>query len=963
MQPWTELHIFDPDVPSSGFPDDSAGVITIKGSSAQRLILIWIASESTTSDDVFFLSLPAFPQQPGLRNLAGIEFVDQDGLQVDTSLRDNALLSATVAGNITGPITAGAIYRVDAQENSLGLSLSGSILGSIRSTAADRSVYEIGLSGEGPSIGAVRAATQIGPDATIIADGVDTFVANNNRTWGSVGSVRVGPSESAIGILGDVVAERGTIGEVTSTGKIGTDATLRTQIRAGLRVGRVAINSELDGEPLNVPIFADITGSTSGLASSFESLGSSLSVLETGGDFEGSIHLVDVNGSDDQLGPTHSSGRKGIFVGGDFLGDITVTYSWRYADMIARSFRGNISVGQVLKGAVVAVGTEGDTDPLDGTIHSIEVGFGGDPSNPNGPFAGSPRPEGIPGFSGNFRRPAPPPFEGSNRDNWYTLPEGSDPYTVDSVIRATNSIETVRLASMSNQIAPFFRGLGKFGRPRIESPLIQSLEIGFLDAGAVWSGKLNSSTSTVTNDIADDYASVVELVTGCVGPLADLWVKDCSLIDLGGDVFGEIHTPSLDSGQTVRIHGKLGSLAQADATTGFCGRDPRFDEIAGYNTTVFEDSPRHNWYAIENNQTQTLEGIASYGRILIREPDGLRGQIIIDANNTGPQRAGTHWLGDVEIGTGESPDTGDPNISVTPEVISTDDIRATAIGSGSGEGPLYTALPSSFGGGAVGLVPFALHDQASTPDNPAVGDEVPGVILESIFLGSFPDPSRPDRIRLEFYGPILSVGTDDPVSIRYPDGLGGTVDANALDWFDFRIVNAPGTNSPRVLEIFAGSGASNPMPLSVFTVTPNPNLLCDLGPGIAPVAVAPFTYRFKLLADCPSVDGAPNGIPDAEEIEASRDPVTGISPLDDGFDGEGNPLGIADNGIIDECDRTCSPCAADYDDDGGVTGGDLAAFFFDFEQGLTCADVDGDGGVTGGDLAFFFAAFEAGGCE
>jgi hypothetical protein len=64
-----------------------------------------------------------------------------------------------------------------------------------------------------------------------------------------------------------------------------------------------------------------------------------------------------------------------------------------------------------------------------------------------------------------------------------------------------------------------------------------------------------------------------------------------------------------------------------------------------------------------------------------------------------------------------------------------------------------------------------------------------------------------------------------------------------------------------------------------------------------------------------------------------------------------------------ECfDPPCPPCAADYDQNGGVDGGDLAAFFADFEAGETCADVDGNGGVDGGDLAFFFMVFEAGGC-
>jgi hypothetical protein len=59
---------------------------------------------------------------------------------------------------------------------------------------------------------------------------------------------------------------------------------------------------------------------------------------------------------------------------------------------------------------------------------------------------------------------------------------------------------------------------------------------------------------------------------------------------------------------------------------------------------------------------------------------------------------------------------------------------------------------------------------------------------------------------------------------------------------------------------------------------------------------------------------------------------------------------------------SCPVCAADYDGNGGVDGGDLGAFFTDFESGLDCADVDGNGGIDGGDLATFFLLFEAGGC-
>jgi hypothetical protein len=79
-----------------------------------------------------------------------------------------------------------------------------------------------------------------------------------------------------------------------------------------------------------------------------------------------------------------------------------------------------------------------------------------------------------------------------------------------------------------------------------------------------------------------------------------------------------------------------------------------------------------------------------------------------------------------------------------------------------------------------------------------------------------------------------------------------------------------------------------------------------------------------------------------------------------GSTGSGNLLGLV--WIPEGGGSVCPSCAADYDQDGGVTGGDLAAFFADFEAGAACADVDQDGGVTGGDLAFFFAAYEAGGC-
>jgi len=69
------------------------------------------------------------------------------------------------------------------------------------------------------------------------------------------------------------------------------------------------------------------------------------------------------------------------------------------------------------------------------------------------------------------------------------------------------------------------------------------------------------------------------------------------------------------------------------------------------------------------------------------------------------------------------------------------------------------------------------------------------------------------------------------------------------------------------------------------------------------------------------------------------------------------------DGVPDSCDSACCPaCPADFDQDGGVTGSDISAFFAEYEQGAPCADTDLDGGVTGADIAAFFMAYEAGGC-
>lgn len=135
-------------------------------------------------------------------------------------------------------------------------------------------------------------------------------------------------------------------------------------------------------------------------------------------------------------------------------------------------------------------------------------------------------------------------------------------------------------------------------------------------------------------------------------------------------------------------------------------------------------------------------------------------------------------------------------------------------------------------------------------------------------------------------------------------------------------------------------------------------------------------YLFFDLAPVPFTTGAASGTPIPG---GSYSPIDSLSVFD-GQPYEGTwTLTITDNAGIDTgtidafsfstldtnplcAGGGCAPCAADYNQDGGVTGDDVESFFLDFSEGLTCADVNLDGGVTGDDVETFFFYFGLGGC-
>jgi uncharacterized membrane protein len=84
---------------------------------------------------------------------------------------------------------------------------------------------------------------------------------------------------------------------------------------------------------------------------------------------------------------------------------------------------------------------------------------------------------------------------------------------------------------------------------------------------------------------------------------------------------------------------------------------------------------------------------------------------------------------------------------------------------------------------------------------------------------------------------------------------------------------------------------------------------------------------------------------------------------DDGRTIVGNAsFGFHSEAFVAHLAATCG-CAADYDQNGGVDGSDVEAFFNDWSNGVGCADVNQDGGIDGSDVESFFRVWEAGGCN
>ena len=69
---------------------------------------------------------------------------------------------------------------------------------------------------------------------------------------------------------------------------------------------------------------------------------------------------------------------------------------------------------------------------------------------------------------------------------------------------------------------------------------------------------------------------------------------------------------------------------------------------------------------------------------------------------------------------------------------------------------------------------------------------------------------------------------------------------------------------------------------------------------------------------------------------------------------------LSDVATLNVC--ACLACPSDFNQDGGVDGADIEAFFLSWVTGSCDADVNADGGTDGSDVESFIVRWQTGDC-
>lgn len=906
--------VFDTDATTTD-PDEHIGSITIDASggdfnSTIRLLVAPAPLTGATRSQPDFEASPATDIPPGAVNLGPISITPST---YENAVAASIAVTGDVGSSSASPrdqITVGQMFRLQAN----GRNVSGSLVGgNIYADVTAKTYAGQPHSAGNMAIGEVTAAKSIRGNIVALGD-----VTEDDEN-ANIDTVRVTlAAETDPGITGDIKAERGVIKSIITTGKIGTNSTSRSQIRAGHGIFEVKADLSppdpvtQEQQLLAVDFFADIKANIVGVVDNSSFLARSLNKLETAGDYEGTIEA-------DFIRPPAGVGSPGVewgvFVGGEFRGVVDVR-SVISASIGAATFAppdsshpdwGTIKIDHALHGAVVATASNGQ-------IPIISIG--------RSPFlsTGGSLPIRF-GFLGSNSDPQTLPFT-----PWNPAPAGPD--TPDSVIAAA-SIGYVTISHMLRVDKSFV--------PRIEAPEIGTLIIDDMREGVVWSGEIEYVLDTEGEVVlsggrpvladpqerSNDYSEIGSIEIGCIGPGADVWFKSTPQATVSGNMLGEFYLPALASAEKIWIGERLGTGGGEepvdDCPCNFASPNGQDDcalrTDGGWPTEGVTDfTPRR----------MLGEEIAEVGAVRIASPTGLAGQVII-RRLVGDQTDAQAWSGKVIVGDG----TGTP-VVLAPESDSPD------------EAPYYKRVSSELGNGAVGLGPFHLYEADCVPRHDIAGSST------GIFEGDVNDGTP---IQARFFGPIrLAEGEtswSDVLSVKCrPFG------ANPCTWSDVTIAFVRAGPSP---------SATDALARRTITITRVSGF--NVSPGIYVLQPA---HEEAIVCD------------DLALEKAAVWPIV----CESGYDTPGYVFVVYgdcdDDDVPDHLDSNTSTCVpdchlADFDTSGSVTVQDLFDFLDHYFGGClgfsnpstSCyrsADVNNSGGISVQDIFTYLAAFFAGPC-
>ncbi len=863
-------------------------------------------------------------------------------------------------------IEAGQVYRIQANGrtelvNNEPTFLGGDIHARIVATGEDEyihgtpailsQVFPSGVGSGFDTLAEVRAGNSIrGPIEAVYASRGGS--GPNERS--TIGRVIVGPNirSDSPGLVGDILAEgepnngsgSGLIRVVYCAGPIGLPppaAPVSIRARDTIREVRTLQEGPNGLTVVNSGINAAIYSGVNVDPFDSQTTAGILGCVEAGGNISGSIFGFSLA----NLGAPRDPGTGGgIYSLGQIDAPITIARDAIGVGIVGGSITAPVRIGGQFAGMILAFGR--DTVGNTGEMASVQIGRGIDDNSDGQPDHLLVATRGftpvVPFIPSNVPI-APPPVPPANDDHplaWFLVP------VVESLIRAEQRIGSIDISVMTQSA-----GLRGRDRPRIEAPRIDHLLMGPVVSGVVWSGKLSFPGGVPTVAPGDRYASIGTAQVDCVAPLADLWFQDCPNFVIKGNLSGEVHVPHLTTEQQILLERGLSDWTLIQC---LCGTDesepsgPPQSQCFFWPIELVEQTPRGvpSWF-VEFDAGEPAFGAARRGAIAVGEPFSLEGQIIIDGTNqSGLRFPETRWKGDVWIGA-DDPFTAIP--------VNTSIDRPAAF-----RAPLYESPHAAFGGGAIGLVPFARHpvDDRPQPPDPSQPSSPTNAGVRPI--AAFFASDHSGDVLIDFYGPQRD---RDPIDGLLPIVVEVDMPLGWIDVSDFFAVEL-GLHTLRLRP--ASSSLLFDFPVGLFRVSPRstpfdgPQLLCA-GLPMAPEIVAPVDwntepFHFWLFPDCNS-----NGEIDPGELRADRTEDCGPNGFGNGIadlcDVLADPsLDLNNDGQIDTCPGNCP---VDVDANGTLDPDDLADYIACYFAAPPCsaADFDNNGAVDPDDLSSYIAAY------